>query len=83
MTMDWKEWRVADTDIPKRVKTVLMAHDPAMVWADVLKMSERDLHSLPQMGKTNRENLLFVLRSGVAGELVKCNRTLGEVVGNE
>jgi hypothetical protein len=35
------------------------------------------------MGKTNRENLLFVLRSGVAGELVKCNRTLGEVVGDE
>ena len=80
---DWKEWRVADTDINKRVKTVLMAHDPAMVWADVLGMSERDLHALPHMGKTNRENLLFVLRSGVAGELVKCNRTLGEVIGDE
>jgi len=83
MTMDWKEWRVADTDIPKRVKTVLMAHDPAMVWADVLKMSERDLHSLPHMGKTNRENLLHVLRAGMAGELVKCNSTLGEVVSND
>ena len=77
---DWKEWRVADTDIPKRVKTVLMAHDPAMVWADVLGMSERDLHALPHMGKTNRVTLLATLVDGVAGKLVKCNRTLGEVI---
>ena len=79
---DWKEWRVADTDIPKRVKTVLMAHDPAMVWADVLGMSERDLHALPHMGKTNRQTVFHVLRNGMNGFLVKCNRTLGEVAND-
>ena len=82
MTTDWKEWRVADTDIHKRVKTVLMAHDPAMTWQDVLDMTERDLNALPHMGKTNRLNLLHVLRTGMNGGLVKCNRTLGEVVSD-
>jgi hypothetical protein len=79
---DWKEWRVADTDIPKRVKTVLMGHDPSMTWQDVLDMTERDIMALPHMGKTNRLNLLHVLRAGMAGELVKCNRTLGEVISD-
>jgi hypothetical protein len=83
MTTDWKDWRVADTDINKRVKTVLMANDPAMTWQDVLGMSERDLSALPHMGKTNRAHLLDILRDGVAGKLVKCNRTLGEVIGDE
>jgi hypothetical protein len=80
---DWKEWRVADTDIPKRVKTVLMGHDPSMTWQDVLDMTERDLNALPHMGKTNRVTLLYILHEGVAGNLVKCNRTLGEVIGDE
>jgi hypothetical protein len=80
---DFQTWRVADTEIPKRVKTVLMGHDPAMTWQDVLDMTERDLNSLPHMGKTNRTNLLHVLRAGMAGTLVKCNRTLGEVVADE
>ena len=79
---DWKEWRVADTDINKRVKTVLMAHDPTMTWQDVLDMTERDLNALPHMGKTNRVTLLLTLRAGVDGTLVKCNRTLGEVVSD-
>jgi hypothetical protein len=79
---DWKEWRVADTDINKRVKTVLMAQDRAMTWQDVLNMSERDLNALPHMGKTNRVTLLLTLRDGVDGKLVKCNRTLGEVIGD-
>jgi hypothetical protein len=60
-----------------------MAHDGAMTWQDVLEMSERDLHALPHMGKTNRVTLLDILRDGVAGKLVKCNRTLGEVIGDE
>jgi hypothetical protein len=79
---DWKEWRVADTDIPKRVKTVLMGHDPSMTWQEVLDMTERDLNALPHMGKTNRVTLLYILNEGVAGNLVKCNRTLGEVIGD-
>jgi hypothetical protein len=79
---DWKEWRVADTEINKRVKTVLMSHDPSLTWQDVLDMSERDLHALPHMGKTNRIHLLDILRDGVAGKLVKCNRTLGEVISD-
>jgi hypothetical protein len=79
---DWKEWRVADTDIPKRIKTVLMSAEPSMTWQDVLDMTERDMMSLPHMGKTNRANLLHVLRDGMAGKLVKCNRTLGEVVSD-
>jgi hypothetical protein len=51
-----------------------------MTWQDVLDMTERDLNALPHMGKTNRLNLLHVLRTGMNGGLVKCNRTLGEVV---
>jgi len=82
MIIDWTLWRVADTEINKRVKTVLMAHDGAMTWQDVLDMSERDLHALPHMGKTNRVTLLDILRDGVAGKLVKCNRTLGEVIAD-
>jgi len=77
---EFKTWRVADTDIPKRVKTVLMGHDPSMTWQDVLDMTERDMMAMPHMGKTNRLNLLHVLRTGMNGALVKCNRTLGEVV---
>lgn len=79
---DWKEWRVADTEINTRVRTALMSYDQSMTWQDVLDMSERNLHALPNMGKTNRAALLDILRDGVAGKLVKCNRTLGEVIAD-
>lgn len=78
MSTDWKHTRVADAELTRRLKGALLAHNPDMTLGDLAEMSERDLRSLPNIGKVSEKDAIEALRRAAKGGVIKSNATLLE-----
>lgn len=75
---NWQEWRVADVDMPRRLRNVLMNYDKEMTLGQLYELPEREARAIPRMGATCWNLVLQLVRDASAGNLKKVNKTLGE-----